>query len=538
MTLESLERASVESPENFAEKYFQRMHAELLDTDKSKSRWRDFTIVAATFEEQGNKLFLDMAAHAVGHEHKAIAGVLASILIGRLHTKVPAGLGDTAKEALHNRLKIERYDADFPEKENQEHTLCPRDPRNASPTRKKDAGQLNAFWDYRELNKSTESLQSNFLQADNDNFGDPEWKEGDLKKPQRDAEGELETRPNLTELAACYDVPAVQYETRQVGLITGPRLTDCGYCMAPISPLIRQMKIPVSGDVEVLGFREDRVLEYEHAARMSLAGRVRRTRKQINIYVDRILKPERLNISDVAKWRPWTLVQIGGVRFAPYRTKHHYRGQQTHYRDNDRWFRVKEDECGTPYGPESKGSNDAAWVPLRPRTGKSDIKMLSPASRAKQLANKPNPIPCSSPTDEELDAFRGKLEANGPPANDNLQYDGLPYDVKSGDELQFGYAFGTTSAATNDAESLDDVASRKMELAEFNARLSPQNRLVANMVVLTDETDTLAQSYEDVGAALHTGRRSASVRTLKRHGKLATAAAAAEINKVRQELAA
>jgi hypothetical protein len=35
------------------------------------------------------------------------------------------------------------------------------------------------------------------------------------------------------------------------------------------------------------------------------------------------------------------------------------------------------------------------------------------------------------------------MEANGKPANDNRKHDGLPYDVKSADELQFGYAFGT-----------------------------------------------------------------------------------------------
>ena len=446
---------------------------------------------------------------------------------------------DLAEEAWRNRFRIERYNAEFPENENPEHTLWSRGSRNASPTRKKDAGQLNAFWDYRELNKSVEPLQSNYLQADNDNYDDPEREEGDAEQPERDAEAELETRPGLNELVDLYSAPAVQYETQQVGLITGPRLSDCGYCMAPTSSFIREMKIPVSGDVECIGFHKDRLLEYEHAARMSLAGLgIRRTRKQINAYVDKIAKPELLNISDVAKDRKWTIYQIGDLRFAPYRTKHHYRGQVTHYRDNGRWFRAKEDEYGTPYGPKSKGSDDAAWVPRHPRTSESSVVMLSPAALAKQWANEDKPLPCPLPTDEALEDSRRKLEANGKPANDNQHHDGLPYDMESADELQFGYAFGTKYPETSDPEPFDDVVERKSLLAALNARLSPQARRVAPMVVVTDETEMLAQTYEEVGVALHAGRRNASVSTLKRHGKLALANAAAEINKIRQELAA
>ena len=381
--------------------------------------------------------------------------------------------------------------------------------------------------------------QMDYLQADNDNYHDPEREEGDAEQPERDAEAELETRPGLNELVDRYSAPAVQYETQQVGLITGPRLSDCGYCMAPTSSFIREMKIPVSGDVECIGFHKDRLLEYEHAARMSLAGLgIRRTRKQINAYVDKIAKPELLNISDVAKDRKWTIYQIGDLRFAPYRTKHHYRGQVTHYRDNGRWFRAKEDEYGTPYGPKSKGSDDAAWVPRHPRTSESSVVMLSPAALAKQWANEDKPLPCPLPTDEALEDSRRKLEANGKPANDNQHHDGLPYDMESADELQFGYAFGTKYPETSDPEPFDDVVERKSLLAALNARLSPQARRVAPMVVLTDETEMLAQTYEEVGVALHAGRRNASVSTLKRHGKLALANAAAEINMIRQELAA
>jgi hypothetical protein len=232
------------------------------------------------------------------------------------------------------------------------------------------------------------------------------------------------------------------------------------------------------------------------------------------------------------------------LRFSPYRTKHpRWRGQLTHYRDennNDRWFPAKEDEYGTPYGPESKqrvgdakGSVDSAWLQLYPRTSEREVVYLSPAQRAKQLANKATPIPCPSPTDEMLEAFRLKLHSNGKPANDNQNHDGLPYDVDSRDQLQFGYAFGTTCPDL--PEPFDDVTERKSVLSALNAALSSQTRLVANMVVQTDETDTVAQNYADVGAAIGV---SGSKRTLMRRGQKAVSDAAEEIGKVRQQLAA
>jgi hypothetical protein len=59
------------------------------------------------------------------------------------------------------------------------------------------------------------------------------------------------------------------------------------------------------------------------------------------------------------------------------------------------------------------------------------------------------------------------------------------------------------------------------------------------MIVWTEETERLAETNADVGAALATGRRrSASERTLMRDGQLAVTNAAAEIGKLRQELAA
>jgi hypothetical protein len=257
--------------------------------------------------------------------------------------------------------------------------------------------------------------------------------------------------------------------------------------MSPTSPLIREMIVPVRGDIECIGFRKDQILEYESAARNSLAGLgIRQTRKQINKYVDRITKPELINISDVEQDRKWTLYRLGDLRFAPYRTTRHYRGQLTHYRVNDRWFLAK-DQYGTPYGPKSKGSDPKNWKPLYPRTG-------------------------------------------------NVA-DGLSYTIESADELQFGYAFGKTYSHGNDDEPLDEVVERGQTLATINARLSSQAHQVAGMLVNTEDTDTLAQNYADIGRAL-AARKSVSERTLIRQGKVAVEETAKEIDAAYQTLAA
>jgi hypothetical protein len=471
----------------------------------------------------------------------------------------PPGLRDATKEAAVNRAEIERYNAKRPEKDYPEHTMYPRGSRNASPTRKKDAKQLNAFWEYRALNESTEPLQTNYLQADNDNYGYDKGSSvlggDDTKKPLRSAEAEWEMRPSVQEMEARWSVPTVKYETRQVGLITGPRLSDCGYCMAPTSPLIREMKIPVSGDIECIGIRKGIIPGLEDAATKSMWEYRRRqaafpmpTRprakdpddeKQIGIVVGRTVKllTERLNIAEVDTSERWSIRRIGDLYFAPYGTKQFCRGEVVNYASNGGMYPAK-DEYGTPYGSESVGSNDAAWVPLHPRKSKSGIVMLSPAARARQLANKNEPIPCQKASDEMLEAFRLKPEANGKPANDNRHYDGLPYDVESRDELQFGYAFGKKYPETHDPEPFADVVERKNFSAVFDAGLSPQTRRGVSMVVLTDGTEMLAQNEEDLGAALWTGRGNPSVSTLKRHGKKAKDDIAKELGKRFQELAA
>jgi hypothetical protein len=478
----------------------------------SAAPWRNVTVL----RKQDDSLFYDMAAHAVGYPHST-SRALAQILSRRLDARLPAGLRDTTTEAARNRTTIARYNLEFPEKDNPEHKLFPRDARNGSPTRKKDAGQLNAFWDYRELNKSVEPLQSNWIQADNDNYNDPGREEGDPQTLERDVEAELETRPNENESIARFTAPTVAHETRQAGLITGPRLSDCGYCMATTSPLMREMKIPVGGDVECM---------VTYTAVMKKGNRTVTTERHKLVMID-----------DLKKTDSWSIYRIGDLRFAPDKTKNHYRGQVTHYRDDGRWFPAK-DQYGTPYGPKSTGSNLDNFEPLYPRKRKGDVTFLSPAARAKQRANKDKPIPCPMMTDEMLEAFRRKQQANGKPANDNEHHDGLPYDVDSADELQFGYTFGKKYTAPDDSEPFDDLLERRQTLAVVKARLSPQARLVANIVVQTDETDTVAQNYADVGAVLATGRKNVSGRTLIRHGQNAVSDAAKEIGSLLQDFAA
>lgn len=483
--------------------------------EPSTARWSNIEIV----RQRDVKLFLEMAPQAVGFRHRT-PRTLANILASRLDGTMPLGLWDNAVETQRNRTNIQLFNIKVPESENPEHTLWARESRNASPSREKEAGKLSALLEYRELNESAQPLQSNWGKADNDNFDDPEWEEGDLKKPQRDAEAELETRPNLTELIACSDVPTVQYETRRVGLNAGPKLSDCGYCMFPTSPRRSEIVVPVSGDVECM-------------VKRSVV--VQRGNKTVTLERHKLVM-----IDELTKNEKWSFYRIGSLIVAPRRfvtaKKTYWKGAVTHYWINGRRFRAKEDVCGTPYGPAIKRSNPF-WKPLNPRTSKRTVALLSPAERAKQLANKAKPIPCLPPTDEALEEFRLKLLSNGIPANDNHQHDGLPYDVESKDELQFGYAFGKTHADKTPAP-FDDASERRQMLAEVNARLSPQARLVTNMVVQTDETEILAQNYAGVGAAIFTGRKKPSERTLMRHGKQAVNDAAKEIGTLRQELAA
>lgn len=130
--------------------------------------------------------------------------------------------------------------------------------------------------------------------------------------------------------------------------------------------------------------------------------------------------------------------------------------------------RPVKDAYGTPKGPASKGSNFNFWKPLYPRGTSS----------------------C-----------------------------GLPYDVDSYDELQFGYCWGAKSAAPSGSQPFDDVVQRKLDRMRLRQRLSPNERLVLDMLVWTDHTDILAESYADLGAAVL--GRPTSRRTQHRYGQAA-----------------
>lgn len=130
-------------------------------------------------------------------------------------------------------------------------------------------------------------------------------------------------------------------------------------------------------------------------------------------------------------------------------------------------FRVK-DAYGTPKGPKIRGSDPKWWNPLYPRS-----------------------------------SFLGHL----------------PDDVESYDELQFGYCWGSHSEAPNDAQPFDDVVQRKLDRIRLRKRLSPNERRVLDMLVWTDNTDTLAESFADIGAAVLS--RPASWRTRHRYGQAA-----------------
>ena len=286
---------------------------------------------------------------------------------------------DDSDQAARNRARIERYNVERPEHIRPEHTMYPRESRNASPTRKKDAGILNPFWEFRQLHVSSEPLQSNYMQPANENFslvsfGD----DNDVpRQPVCDVEAEWEIRPTANELIALYSSPTVTYEIRMVHVSDYPRMVEPGYCLICGK---QEMKIPVGGDVDWM----------------------------------------RTNVPS----------RIGGLRLAvddqctPYSPR---RGQVTHYRGGDRWFRSR-DQYGTPYGPESKGSDEANWKPLCPRT--TAVAKGSPTIKAKQRGNRFNPTPCPMTADEAYASW----QANGRPGKCNQadRYDGLPFDVEFG----------------------------------------------------------------------------------------------------------
>jgi hypothetical protein len=398
----------------------------------------------------------------------------------------PPGLCDTTKEASRNRTKLECYRVDYPEKDYPEHTLWPRAPRNRGKAQK----HLQPFWEHRNLNQSTEPIQSNWLKSDNDNFEERE--EGDAPKPKRSFDAELEMRPSVNELASRWS--GVKYETWRVRT-SDIRLSEDGYLCNPIDAY-REMKIPVSGDVEVFGFHRSLGIKATQKQIDEFKRQHKNGTKQHNAHVwawvDHAWKPRILNIADVDKSRKWTLYRIGDLFFAPDRTKEDRKGAVTHYiGSNGKKIRAK-DKYGSPYGPESTGSDEKYW------------------------------------------------KRSAVAVNDNSEAD-QPGEVKSSEDFHvaaFGYAFGATSTACSTASFFDDVVERKQHLVAVNARLSPEALRVCNMVVSSDETEALAGSKANLGAALHIGRRALSESQARRRGDDAMNDTADKLAAVYQALAA
>ncbi|WP_445216196.1 hypothetical protein ACKWRH_28305 [Bradyrhizobium sp. Pa8] len=170
-----------------------------------------------------------------------------------------------------------------------------------------------------------------------------------------------------------------------------------------------------------------------------------------------------IRLDDPSARRHLPIFRLGDLEFA---TERHQGGntprlgQLLNYSNHP----VK-DAYGTPKGPQSKGSDPHFWKPLYPRA-----------------------------------TFTG----------------GLPYDVYSYDELQFGYCFGSKSAAPNDLQPFDDVVQRKLDRTHLRKRLSAKERLVSDMLVWSEHTTKLAGSYADIGEA-YLGHP-ASKRTYHRYG--------------------
>jgi hypothetical protein len=260
----------------------------------------------------------------------------------------------------------------------------------------------------------------------------------------------------------------------------------------------------------------------------------RKTEKQIGIVVDRIAKPERLNINDVDKSnpknRPWSICRIGGLRFES-------RGRLTHYvnaKNPNRWHRVKEDVAGTPRGPEFLGSanqkdeDDMAkkgWEGfLSTPKRKTTMVWLSDKGKAEQWSNKEQWSYKSVP---EKDMCREEYHRRkrGPPAVL------LPYDTPI--ELPNPvYAFD--SKYTLPEEPADDVVERRSYLEAVKSMLTPRGLRVVNMVVLTDLTEELAPTYEGLGAMLCC--RNVSKSTLILLGKKAIQDTVGELSVIYQRL--
>jgi hypothetical protein len=288
---------------------------------------------------------------------------------------------------------------------------------------------------------------------------------------------EMEMRPSPEEMECIWDVPTIKYVTRQVGLITGPKLTDCGYCMSPTSPLIREMKFPTSGTVKYWVKSSKKLLSEKRLRRR--LGNQGIDQEAIDSEVELLSRLERVSFE--SRGERWALCSIGGMQFARLRHTDKngrivYIGQLT---DNGPY--AAQDKLVQPQALECPGSDNKFWAPLVPR----------------ELSNK-----------------------------------ALPYNVDSEDEMKFDNHSEPPKYVEPSDGNNPHVILEKKQMRDASVRLlAPQSLRVSDALL------GLAKNREEIGRALEDDQ-TLHEKTYERRGKLALDKALEDIRKVRQELAA
>jgi hypothetical protein len=470
-------------------------------------------------------------------------------------------LSGTCDETSKSRARQERYNVEAPKNDSE---IIPRKPRNSGSA--KASAWLWA--EYRRLNGSLEPLQTGFGKSDGEFVDFPNEEDGEAGgKPEvkYPLDSTMETRPNEKELERGWT--GAKYETRMVHTSDYPRLIEPGYCLTCGKT---EMKIPVSGSVECVGFSKVVMCDLGIAARETMTEYwkrqatepnpnwpkpKRKNEKQIGIVVGRTATKERFNISEVDMSKSWQVRRVGGLRFAPYETKYYRLGQLTHYQDkNGIEHRAKVDVPKKARGPAFFGSADKnnedemkrkGWAPLHPVMRKTRQWKLSGAEKAEQWANdvpkfdeyrklyhgSVAPVPC-----HEL--YHERVGDPNRPYHKRMVGRRHPFDNKPVPTERPGsdHAFGKTY--TKPEEPADDVVERKSTLAAVNAMLTPQGLIVANAVVRTELTKDLPSSPEAMGVLLWPGVENPSKSTLRRLGEQAIQDTEEELRVIFQALSA
>jgi hypothetical protein len=470
-------------------------------------------------------------------------------------------------EASESRARQLLYSITAPKNDSD---VLPRKSRNVSPD---EQWVIRAWAEYLRLNGSLVPLQTNFGKSDGvlaDFPGDADSEGGERPEAKYPLDATLQNRPSVEELAASW--PAEKHcEMRRT-----PVSRDCSHIMGPILPT-REMKIPVSGKVDVLEYANDNtrflilgeggVLEYRndkskgrlddaddsiagyrqlYKERTALGTRPahwpdpkRKTKKQIGVVRDRTAEqelgvaPRLLHISEVDKTRKWHFHRIGGLRFAPNGHLIKYATWYTPMVDVPRKAKGAEFvDCSA----DRKNPDDMArlgWegcgVVHKRETRELE---LSGAEHAEQLGNKDIWEPCPTlypglvAPEPCRDLYHVRLRGT--------RSHPMPYSKKY-EPLGRDYAFGKTYTAPE--IPADDVVERSSQLAAVNAMLSRQGLLVANAIVKTELTRDLASSDPAIGALLWKGAELPSKSTLERNGKQAREDTEEELRVIFQKLA-